>query len=190
MNQPQENHARKIGGVAILYIGMTGAGKSSLLKNNIRFVHASRLRVYDVQREYFDYEVDEPLPDIEVFQDEVSNLRKGHAIFEEATRFFSNRGRDEKMIKILIDKRHHENVIHLCFHSIRSVPSNIFDLVNYAYVLQTNDPPDIIESRFPKLFAAWDVVNNRPDMANKFPLPNGKRTPYSIVRTIETAKLI
>lgn len=190
-NEQQPNDHKKIGGIAILYIGITGAGKSSIVKQNIRNVHASRLLVYDVQREYFQYENDDDdLPDIEQFQDQVSNMRRGHAIFEEATRFFSNRGRDEKMLKILIDKRHHENTIHLCFHSIRSVPSNIFDLVNYAYILQTNDTPDVVESRYPKLFNAWNTVNNNPQVAQKFLLRNGKHTPYMLVKTIETAKLL
>lgn len=189
-NLKQENQGRKIGGVAILYIGITGAGKSSILKSNIRNVHPSRLWVYDVQREYFIYEDGYELPPLEDFQDEVHQMRRGHAIFEEATRFFSSRGRDEKMVQILIDKRHHENVIHLCFHSIRSIPPTIFDLVNYAYVLQTNDKPETVQNNYPKLFDAWDVVNNRPNEADKFLLPNGLRTPYKFVKTIQTAKLL
>lgn len=180
--------SRKIGGYAILYVGMTGAGKTSVVKDNVRNVHPDRLLVYDVQREYFPEESE--LPKIEDFQKEVMLMKRGHAIFEEATIFFSNRGRDENMIKILVDKRHHENVIHLCFHGIADIPGNIFRLVNYAYIFQTNDTGAVVESRYPKLFNAWNVVNNTPTKADKFLLPNGLYTPYKLVQLQRTATLL
>lgn len=176
--------------VAIIYVGITGAGKSTLVKRNLTNVHPSRLLVYDVQREYKTYPDNYELPDIDIFQNNVHNLRNGHAVFEEATMFFSNRGRDENMIKILVNKRHHNNVIHLCFHSIADIPGNIFKHVTYVYLLQTNDVLDVVEKRFPKLLNAWKLVNEHPLKADKLILPNGKKTPYKLVKTIETVKFL
>lgn len=172
-------------GYAILYIGMTGSGKSTMVKHLVRNVHESRLLVYDVQREYFD---DDVLPEIEDFQNDVHKLRGGHAVFEEATIFFSNRGRDANMIKILVDKRHHRNVIHLCFHSITDVPGNIFRLVNYAFVFQTNDNGETVLKRYPQLYRAWRIVNHKRESAQKLVLPNGNYLPFEIVKIIEPAK--
>lgn len=147
------------GGKAIVIVGMTGAGKSSYIKQLLTRVDESRLLVYDVQREYFP---DEPLPDLDTFANTVKESTDSVAVFEEATIFYNNRGSNKIMREILVSKRHKNNIIILAFHSIRAIPYYIADLINYVVVFKTNDTRDLVSTRFPFLLEAFDRIQTAP----------------------------
>lgn len=145
-------------GKAILIVGTTGSGKSTVIKRMIHKVHDSRLMVYDVNGEYFE---GEPLPDVQDFLEMSLNTTDSVIVFEEGTAFFSNRGRSDKMTKLLVKKRHDRNFIIIVFHSIRFIPHYIFDLINYVFVLQTNDTTELVEKKHAILLSAFNKVMAR-----------------------------
>jgi predicted AAA+ superfamily ATPase len=115
-------------GQVCIIVGARGNGKSHFTKKMIRDVHTDRLWVYDVQGEYFND--DEPLPDIDDFLAAMEGKMETVQIYEEATVFFSNRGSNKVMRKILVGARHDRNLIVLIFHSIRSIPYYIYYLID------------------------------------------------------------
>lgn len=151
-------------GYSYIFVGAPGAGKSTLMKALTRNVARERLHVYDVNNEYGlnDYA---DLPDMKDFLKEMIDVKKSVIIFEDATPFFSNRGRSEMMTKLLALKRHRKNVIFLAFHSIRAIPFYIYDLMipGGIFVLKTNDSRELVDKRIPGLLEAFDFVqNNKP----------------------------
>lgn len=158
-------------GYAYIFVGATGAGKSTLIKRLISRVNVERLHVYDINDEYKlgDYA---DLPDMKDFLNLATSLRSSVIVFEDATVFFSNRGRDAQMVKLLVSKRHRKNVILLAFHSIRDIPFNIYNLCNGIFVCKTNDTADLVEKRIPGLFEAFEKV--RDGAPTKYPYVNYK----------------
>lgn len=145
-------------GKAIIIVGATGSGKSTLVKRLIAPVDVNRLFVYDVNREYFPRE---PLPDFDQFLIGATKRRESVLVFEEATIFFSNRGNDKRMRQLLVGKRHAGNVIILLFHSIRSIPYYIFDLVNAVIVFNTNDDEPIVKEKYQMLLPAYKATHGK-----------------------------
>jgi DNA helicase HerA-like ATPase len=146
------------GGKALIIVGMTGSGKSTLVKKYIAPVARSRLWLHDVNGEYFP---DEPEIPIDDFITVAAKLRESVIVFEEATIFFSNRGSNKIMRDILVRKRHRHNCIILVFHSIRSIPVYIFDLCNYVTLFRTNDTEDLVRTKNPLLLNAFEKVKNK-----------------------------
>jgi molybdopterin-guanine dinucleotide biosynthesis protein len=149
-------------GIAIIIVGTTGSGKTTISKRLCAEVHETRLLIYDVNGEYYD-RIDYELPDMDDFLDEAIKARERLILFEEATVFFSNRGSNAKMRKILVAKRHNENIIVLNFHSIRAIPHYIYDLVNFVIVLKTNDQNDLVLKKHELLYPAFREVAKMPD---------------------------
>lgn len=144
---------------AAIIVGATGMGKSTLAKFLTKHVDKSRLIPYDVNGEYFP---GVPLPDIDEHLKTVAGLTDCTFIWEEATVFFSNRGSNKIMRKMLVGKRHDHNVHLLLFHSIRSIPFYIYDLINFAFIFHTSDDENLVASKHPKLLAAYKAVHNKP----------------------------
>lgn len=164
----------RMGGVGIIVCGMTGSGKSTFVKQLISGVDVDRLLVYDVNAEYFP---NEPLPDISDFLKECIAAEETIQIFEEATVFFSNRGSNADMRRLLVAKRHQRNIIILLFHSIRSIPHYIYDLCNYVVLFRTNDNEQIVSGKHEVLLPAYNYVKNKKFIYGVTPL----ETCYRIV---------
>lgn len=162
-------------GYSYLFIGAPGAGKSTLMKALTKNVSRDRLHVYDINDEYKlgDYN---DLPEMDEFLDEMLNVRKSVIIFEDATSFFRGRS-SKKMIRLISLKRHRKNIILMAFHSIRSVPFDIVDLMQPGgmFLLKTSDVRDIVDKRIPGLLEAYDKVQSAPP--TKYPYINYKFVP-------------
>lgn len=154
------NHIRsdRIGGKAFIIVGMTGSGKSTLVKNFIKNVDVSRLWINDINGEYFP---NRPYISTDKFLQDAIKLKRCVCIFEEATIFFSNRGNIKEMRELLVRKRWTENVIFMIFHSIRTIPHYIYDLCNAVYVFRTNDSRDLVSVKHEILLPAFDKVQNK-----------------------------
>lgn len=168
-------------GKAIIIVGATGEGKTSLLRKLIYYhqIHTTRLEVYDVNNEWFP---GKPLPDIDEFLIRVFPLKHRVIIFEDATSFFDTRSNDKMLKKMLVGKRHSHNCIILIFHSVRDIPYYIYTKCNYAIVLRTNDDDKLVQGKHPLLFDAYRKVNYESAKAKQLKLPNGLFTPYEIVK--------
>lgn len=127
-----------------LIIGHTGRGKSTKVKEILSGLYCDKL-IYDVNNEH---NTGKPLPNINDFLTLAKKKVNTAIVFEEATIFFSNRGRSEEVIDLLVRKRHTNNIIILLFHSIRSVPNYIFELIDYIILFKTNDNEKLIHDKF------------------------------------------
>lgn len=127
---------------SILIIGMTGTGKSFETKKILKKFPKLDKYIFDVNNEYGV----ENLPTLEEFLNTVVKVENSVIVFEEATVFFSTRGRSEQVVNLLVRKRHTKNIIIFIFHSIRAVPSYIYELCDYVYIKKTNDTVKRIKS--------------------------------------------
>jgi hypothetical protein len=145
---------------AIIIVGGTGCGKTFYTKSLIKRANKNALMIFDVNNEYKDYYPHPFNPDIDIFLDKCSRVTGGIFLFEDATAFLSNRGRSDKLTKIMVAKRHTKNTIILLFHSMRAIPKYLLDLSNIVVIFKTNDPETIVEKAFENeaLTNAWKRV--------------------------------
>lgn len=127
-----------------LIVGAKGSGKTTFVKNTISKVNRNSLLIYDPQREYTEFTgPNYKHPTIEKFCNVVEKVRGAVCVFEESTIFFDTRSNNKIMKNILVSTRHHKNTIIMVFHSVRSIPQNIFELCDYITLFRTLDNPDL-----------------------------------------------
>lgn len=163
-------------GMAIIFVGATGMGKTEYgvwpvlddLSNMPKLIfdpaHEYEKRGYktnwNVRRDITLASQREPFC-LEALK------RESHVIvFEDATGFFSNKTCLGIIDDLLVMKRHRQQVIIFCFHSLRAIPVNIFDNVNYVVIRKTGDRPSIIEQRYsnwPEIYEAYLNVDESND---------------------------
>ena len=99
--------------------------------------------------------------DLETFLAKAKKLENSVQVYEEATIFFGTRTSNKEVREILVRKRHTGNTILLVFHSLRSVPVNIYEICNYITVFKTNDAENRIEQKFDdeRLMDVFRMVN-------------------------------
>ena len=151
---------------AIVIVGMTGTGKSTYVKNNILLkVPFNNQLIFDVNNEYKNFNTFKEI-DIFKFMQTAKVVNNKLVLFEEATIFFSNKGVSMDLFNILVRKRHQNNTLVFVFHSLRRVPLDILDMVDYLVLFKTNDNPSIINSKFKdteKITSAFLIVNKSVD---------------------------
>jgi len=169
----------------IIITGGTGCGKTFFTKSLIKKANRSALMVFDVNKEYQDVY---PYPfndDVDAFLDKCYRKQNAVILMEDATAFLSNRGRSDKLQKMLVGKRHTNNTIILLFHSFRAIPKYIMDLANTVVIFKTNDPEEIVSKGFgnPELTKAWrkvqDAAKNHKFFST-YPRPKGVVPPFTI----------
>lgn len=142
--------------MTIVIVGAKGTGKTTQTKKIINEAGLPAF-IYDVNQEY----TNNPLPDIDTFLNQAARTKNATIVFEEATIFFSAKGRSERLIEILVRNRHNRTVCVLVFHSLRSVPTYILELSNYLVLKYTNDNPGAVEQRykdFPEVISLFNEV--------------------------------
>lgn len=161
----------------ILNIGATGQGKSEFVKQLIRNKPDGRYFVFDVNNEYgeidkggkpFNFSTDleeHQCRMIELnaseFIEECNQRRNCTCVMEDATGFLrGNQGK--RTIQVLQGKRHKNNTYILLFHSIRSVPVQLFDFANFVVLHHTNDNRKEVEKKYPVLLGAFDEISRKP----------------------------
>lgn len=131
-------------------IADTGRGKSTYVKKLLRFFVSKGLKpfIYDVNNEYGEFQETKELPKVSDFKNEATKKTNSVIVFEEATIFFSSNAKDEDLRYMLVRKRHTKNVIIFVFHSLRSVPVEILDLINFIILFKTSDRETLVKSKF------------------------------------------
>jgi len=146
----------------ITVIGMTGQGKSTFIK---QFIDGKNCFVFDVQNEYLlstnpnesrskDISLDEKR-----FVEMCKRKRNTVIVFEEATGFFEGK-LDKEVRRIILSKRHTQNTLVFCFHSISSVPPRLMQFTNYVILFKTLDEPYQVEGKFPTLYPYFVKVRS------------------------------
>lgn len=142
-----------------LVIAHTGQGKTTFCK---KMIEGKPCLVFDVNNEYKDFVPVEDEPDADQNRDTNLDVNVfvqfcSTAVFnkivviEDATGFFRGNMSGE-FIRMIQRKRHANNNYVLLFHSIASVPRQIFDFVNYVVLFKTNDNAAIVEKKYPALY--------------------------------------
>jgi len=135
-------------GIVSICIGRRHTGKTTFSKELLKKSELPKV-VYDINNEYREF-YSEDFEDFDKFLDKIVELKGHYILIEEATIFFNPRGRFQEMINLLVRARHTKNIIQLNFHSFRSIPNNIVDLVEYITIFKTNDNEEIVRKKIEK----------------------------------------
>lgn len=151
-------------GLSIIVVGKRGAGKSNFLKGKISKAHKNSLCIFDKQGEYKDY-YQKHTPSFRDFISIAKKLSDSVQVWEEMTVFLSIRSSYEEIKEICVDARHKNNMIFWVFHSLRTIPRDIFDLSDIIVLFKTNDSPSLIKNKFESepLNNAFERVNQNKD---------------------------
>lgn len=153
----------------IAIIGRKRAGKTTLTSALIKKLAMPKTFVYDVNNEYTrkfgvknDYQ-GEISPDL--FLHVASKQKNSCLVFEEATTYFSNKGREKELVDLIYRSRHTNNVIILVFHSLADYPRYIFSGTDFIALFKTNDFRQSLDNKFRKnerFIAIYDRVRVHP----------------------------
>ena len=127
----------------IVIVGQTGSGKTTEVKKLLNSYPGNKI-VYDVNKEY----ANGIFMDFDKFLPVVKEIQNSMIVFEEATIFFSNKGDTAEIRKMLIRKRHQNNVLIFCFHTMQQVPLNILVNCNLLILGKTNDNVELVRKKF------------------------------------------
>jgi hypothetical protein len=149
--------------IAIVTAGMTGKGKTTLVKELIAKSGMPEF-IFDIHKEY---QMNGSFyGSFKDFAEKASKLKNHVIVFEEASIFFKrSRGINEYVDAMLVNKRHMGDkgcMLIFNFHSLRKVPLDILDLINFIVILKTNDVPKNVMQRFGDyagIFEAFEKVN-------------------------------
>lgn len=152
-----------------LVIGMTGEGKTSVIKKNLE---GKNVLVFDVNDEWHDCDFDTRkkrarfIGDHEDYLDLCLKRKNTNCVFEDATGFISA-NTTKAMNKVLVKKRHLKNNNIFFFHSINSVPPRMLEMCNFVYLFKTGDVEKVVEKKYPKLHNAFVKVQSLPRIEKK-----------------------
>lgn len=165
-----------LAGTGTIVCGKRGAGKSTIVKKLIAGLPDDRLKIYDVNNEY--YESGYILPEMKAFISDAIISRNTCFVFEEATIFFNTRGSNLALTNFLTRLRHTHNSAIFVFHSIRRIPFYVYELCNYVFLLPTKDGRNIVETKFKGelMLEAFDDLN--AGKGEELKLFNGQKTKF------------
>jgi len=155
-------------GLALICVGRRRTGKTTFARNLLNSSKKDKY-IYDINQEFTDI-YKEPFEDFESFMNRVVTLKNSHILFEEATIFFDTRSNFQQMKNLLVRARHTNNTIQLNFHSFKSVPKNIYNLLDYVVIFKTNDTEKDVKEKFdhPELVKYYhECKKSENDFINK-----------------------
>ena len=167
-------------GYVIINIGGTGTGKSTRTLNLLKQFCSKKARspktpfIFDVHGEYHKLKIPncDMSFDLKGFLNKATTKTKTCIVFEEASIFFKHQSTGEDLFKLMVRKRHQENIIILNFHTLRKVPLYILDYTDTIYLGVTNDNQKIIFQKFgeeEKIISAYrKVLTNTAMVNNKY----------------------
>jgi DNA helicase HerA-like ATPase len=162
---------------AFIVVATTGRGKTTFVKDLLRVFKnkGSKLIIYDPNREYFgEFHNNTQFLDEDIFLKQITErypnglhkITNTTIVFEEATIFFPNTKKSKGIRDLLVSKRHTKNNIIFVFHSLRTVPVEIIELVNFIVLFKTDDREDIINNRFkfnPEILSLFNSVQKESE---------------------------
>lgn len=151
-------------GKVILIAGARGTGKTTLLHDKLKTVSRAALLIYDPAQQYKDL-YPEPFVPFSQFSANAMKVSRAVIAIEEATIYLSNRGYDSDVVDFLVNSNQRENIIFLVYHSLRAIPTYIFDLADGIFLKRTNDNEKRIDSKFDtdSLTTAFRNLQANPD---------------------------
>lgn len=136
----------------IILIGRKRTGKTTFTCELINKLARPKQLIFDVNNEYTrklgvrnDYTG--PL-EHDFFLDAALKEKNALIVCEEAATYLSNRGREEKLLKLMQESRHTNNSIIIILHSIQDLPPYIYNRSDYLGLFKTQDFPGAIDRKF------------------------------------------
>jgi len=156
-----------------LLVAHTGQGKTTFCK---KAIEGKPCLIFDVNNEYqFPLVEDQPdAPqcrdtqlDMPTFINFCSNAVSNKiVVVEDATGFFRGNLSGD-FIRMIQRKRHSNNNYFLLFHSIATIPRQIFDFANYVVLFHTNDNEKVVQKKYPMLYPAFVQLRKENKKYNK-----------------------
>lgn len=170
----------------IMLVGATGSGKTYFTKSLIKNANKNSLLIFDVNDEYKDFYPYPFNPDMDVFLCKAEKVQNAIILIEDATSFFAVQGRSDKLIKILVAKRHTKNTIILLFHSWGDVPTYLYRKCTEVVIFKTLDgDKQVLKVGNEQIFNAWKRVQDECKTAkffSSYPPPPGTVPPMEVVK--------
>jgi hypothetical protein len=151
---------KNLGNIHVI-CGNTGTRKTTLIKKFISKLNQNEILIYDINKEYGR----EVLPPFYEFLQAIKHARNKIIIIEDATIFLKKRGYEAEIEEALVLRRHQNNYIILVFHSLKKIPTYIFELMNILTLFHTEDKQKDIESLDnSKILNLYSEVKENPEM--------------------------
>lgn len=155
----------------IIIVGGTGTGKTTEVCKILTQLQGRKNYIFDVNNEQkytlFSNQWDKNC-DFEKFLESLQKVREANIIFEEATIFFSHNSATTSIKKLLVQKRHTNNILFFNFHSLRQVPLFILDFCDLFIIGKTKDNPQNIRTKFAEFEAVYTAYNEAQVDANQY----------------------
>ena len=135
---------------SVCVVGFTGTGKTTYINGLLRkYGGLFTPVIFDINSEqlYANYATDKS-GDVDKFIKKAETCKESLIVFEEATIFFKYPADAKKVVRMLIQKRHNKNIIVYVFHSLRAVPVDILDYINYLVLFHTQDRETLIQAKY------------------------------------------
>jgi len=143
----------------IALVGCTGSGKTFRTRQLISNVHRETLRIFDVNDEWENLYPEPFNPNMDKFLEKCEQVNNCVIVIEDATSFFSTQGRSQKLVELLVAKRHSNNTYILLFHAFADFPKYIYRKCTDVIIFKTLDSEQHLGAiGNAQLTAAWDKV--------------------------------
>ena len=123
---------------------MTGTGKSTEVKKILAATPKHKHYIFDVQGEYLSNQYTGAMDDEDEFLNFVESKTDSVIVFEEATSFLSY-SQNKRVRRMMVNRRHANNLIVLVFHAVHLTPKQIRTLIDVAILKPTGDKEKEIE---------------------------------------------
>ena len=143
----------------IVIVGRKRTGKTTLAAALIKKLKRPANYIYDINNEYTrklgiknDYtgQIDKEQFLNAVNPNAPRPVKNSLIVFEEATGYFSSKGREEILVNVITRSRHTNNSVILIFHSIADLPRYIFSYSDYVALFKTNDFSNTLDNKLRK----------------------------------------
>jgi ABC-type cobalamin/Fe3+-siderophores transport system ATPase subunit len=143
----------------ICIVGKKRTGKTTLAAGLIKKLNRPQNFIYDINNEYtrklgipnnYRGQIDKEEFLKAVNPNSPKAIKNSCIVFEEATGYFSSKGREEILVNVVTRSRHTNNTVILIFHSIADLPRYIFSYSDYVALFKTNDFSNTLDNKLRK----------------------------------------
>jgi hypothetical protein len=135
----------------VILIGRKRTGKTSFCVNLTKKLDRPKHLIFDVVNEYtkkFGIRNDYTGPlDHEIFIDAALKAKNSLIVCEEAAGYLSSRGRSGKLLRLMQESRHTNNVVIIILHAIQDLPPYVYNRADYLGLFKTQDFPTAIDRK-------------------------------------------
>lgn len=136
-------------GFVHIIAGARGRGKTTFIKKFLDMAKSKNYPfvIFDPNAEYLGY-YKKKFVMFDNFCTSLQTVKKSIIVIEEASIVLKHNSIDPIFLEKLVRARHENNYIIMNFHSLRKIPVNILEFVNFITLFKTLDSTEFIEDKF------------------------------------------